>query len=169
MGQMRDIEFVATEPGDWAFHCHMAHHTMGPMGHGIPNPAGVDQSGVESDIKKLLPGFMAMGKHGMSEHGGHVAMGLSGPDNTLPMMSGEGLYGPIEMGGMFTVVKVRDRQKPGDYTDPGWYRHPEGKIARRVSADPSYGTPHRRQPYGPSTAPPATPAMPSMDHSKHGG
>ena len=66
VGQMRDFEFVASEPGDWALHCHMAHHTMGPMGHGIPNPTGVDQSGVEAEIRKLLPGYMAMGKNGMT-------------------------------------------------------------------------------------------------------
>jgi hypothetical protein len=175
VGQMRDIEFVATEPGDWAFHCHMAHHTMGPMGHGVPNPTGVDQSGVQEDIQKMLPGFMAMGAAGMSEHAGHVSMGLAGPDNTLPMMTGAGLYGLIEMGGMFTVLKVRDGQKPGDFTDPGFYKAPAGKIAQCISSDPDFGKPHRRQPYGPSSAPAATPKMPSMEsmpgmnHSKHGG
>ena len=34
-------------------------------------------------------------------------MGMTLPENTLPMMTGEGPFGPIEMGGMFTVVKVR--------------------------------------------------------------
>jgi manganese oxidase len=171
VGQMRDIEFIATEPGDWAFHCHMAHHTMGPMGHGIPNPVGVDQSGVEAEIRRMLPGYGAMGRHGMSEHSGHVAMGLPGPENTLPMMAGEGLYGPIEMGGMFTIVKVRDDQKPGDYTDPGWYRSPRDQIARRVSADPDFGQPHRRQPYGVPAESPGKAQMPEMkmDHSQHGG
>ena len=33
VGQMRDFEFVADNPGDWAFHCHMSHHTMNAMGH----------------------------------------------------------------------------------------------------------------------------------------
>ena len=46
VGQTRDLEFVAV-PGDWAFHCHMSHHTMNAMGHEIPNTLGVDQSGVE--------------------------------------------------------------------------------------------------------------------------
>lgn len=170
VGQMRDFEFVPTEPGDWAFHCHMAHHTMNAMGHGIPNPVGVDQSGVEGEIRKMLPGYMAMGKDGMSEHGGHVAMGmLAGPENTLPMMGGKGLYGPIEMGGMFTVVKVRDGLAAGDYRDPGWYQHPKDKMARRVSSDPDFGQPPRRDPYGPRQEPAATPAMPGMDHSQHGG
>jgi hypothetical protein len=32
---------------------------------------------------------------------------VSLPGNTLPMMTGFGQFGPLEMGGMFTVVKVR--------------------------------------------------------------
>ncbi|MDM4769378.1 multicopper oxidase family protein [Solimonas sp. SE-A11] len=145
VGQMRDIEFVATAAGDWAFHCHMAHHTMGPMGHEIPNMIGVDQGEVEQRIRKLLPGYMAMGRNGMAEHAGHQAMGMmKGPANTLPMMTGEGPFGPIDMGGMFTVLKVRDDQPAGDYRDPGWYRHPKGTVAQRVSSDPDYGQPHRR-------------------------
>jgi hypothetical protein len=51
------------------------------------------------------------------------------PDNTYPMMAGEGPFGAIGMGGMFSVVKVRKDQKPGDYSDPGWYQHPPGTVA----------------------------------------
>ncbi len=147
VGQLRDIEFTAI-PGDWAFHCHMSHHTMNAMGHGIPNMIGVDQRAVEERMRKLLPGYAAMGEHGMAEHAGHVAMGMpnmQGPPNTLPMMTGKGPYGALEMGGMFTVVKVRDGLAPGDYRDPGWYAAPAGTVARRVSSDPSFGAPVRRR------------------------
>ena len=169
VGQMRDIEFVATTPGDWALHCHMAHHTMGPMGHGLPNPVGVDQSGVAARIRRLVPGSMAMGEGGMSEHAGHVAMGMmQGPENTLPMMTGEGPYGGIEMGGMFTVLKVRDGLNPGDFRDPGWYAVPESQRARCVSQDPDFGNPHRRDPYGQAQAPSAVPQVPDADHAHHG-
>ena len=51
------------------------------------------------------------------------------PENTLPMMAGEGPHGALEMGGMFTVLKVRDDLKPGDYADPGWYAAPAGTVA----------------------------------------
>jgi len=143
VGQMRDIEFTAV-PGDWAFHCHMSHHTMGPMGHGIPNTLGVDQSGVEERIRKMLPGYMAMGRDGMGDHQDHVESGhMPGPPNTLAMMAGKGPFGNIEMGGMFTVLKVRDDQPRGDYSDPGWYRHPQGTVAARVSSDPEFGSPVR--------------------------
>ena len=145
VGQMRDIEFTAVA-GDWAFHCHMSHHTMGPMGHDIPNTLGVDQSGVEEKIRRMLPGYMAMGENGMAEHQHHTDSGhMKGPENTLAMMAGKGPFGNIEMGGMFTVVKVRDDIPPGDYSDPGWYRNPPGTVASRVSSDPDFGAPVRRK------------------------
>ena len=91
VGQTRDIEFVA-RPGDWAFHCHMAHHAMNAMGHDVPNLVGVDQKGVDEKIRALLPGYMSMGQEGMWEHAEHAGMGhMKGPRNTLPMMGGTGL------------------------------------------------------------------------------
>lgn len=147
VGQMRDIEYLATEPGDWAFHCHMSHHTMGPMSHELPNPTGVDQSGVEEAIRKMLPGYAAMGRNGMSEHTEHIAAGLPGPENTLPMMAGDGQFGALEMGGMFTVLKVRDDQAKGDYRDPGWYAYPDDQIAHCISRDPDFGQPKKLKPY----------------------
>jgi manganese oxidase len=51
------------------------------------------------------------------------------PDNTAPMMTGAGPFGSVEMGGMFSILKVRKDQKPGDYKDPGWYKHPPGEVA----------------------------------------
>jgi hypothetical protein len=56
------------------------------------------------------------------------------PENTVPMMTGQGPHGSLEMGGMFSVVKVRKDQKPGDYRDPGWYAAPPGTVARAVAA-----------------------------------
>ena len=146
VGQTRDIEFIAV-PGDWAFHCHMSHHTMNAMGHDLPNALDVDQSGVEAEIRQLLPGFMAMGRSGMAEHQEHIDMGmLPGPENTLAMMMGKGPYGNLEMGGMFTTVKVRDELPRGSYADPGWYKAPAGTVATRISTDPDFGNPPRRSP-----------------------
>jgi FtsP/CotA-like multicopper oxidase with cupredoxin domain len=130
VGATRDIEFVADNPGDWAFHCHKSHHTMNAMGHELPNLLGVSQEGLEEKIRALLPGYMAMGESGMAEHAEH-AEHMPGPKNTLPMMMGKGPFGNIEMGGMFTIIKVRDGLKSYD-EDPGWYRHPEGTVARRL-------------------------------------
>ena len=45
---------------------------------------------------------------------------------------GEGPFGPLEMVGMFTVIKVRDGLARNEYRDPGWYAHPAGTVARRL-------------------------------------
>jgi len=153
VGQTRDIEFVAA-PGDWALHCHMSHHTMNAMGHGVPNTLGADVNASSSAIRQLLPGYMAMGANGMAEHQEHTNMGhMKGPANTLPMMMGVGPFGNLEMGGMFTVVKVRHDLARGDFRDPGWYAAPTGTTAHVVSEDPDFGSPVRRHPYSKKDAP----------------
>lgn len=126
VGQMRAIEFVATEPGDWAFHCHKSHHTMNPMGHSVPTMIGVDHRDVVKKITKLIPDYMVMGERGMADMG---EMEMPLPDNTLPMMTGSGQFGPLEMGGMFTVVKVREGLARHDYKDPGDYAFPKNTRA----------------------------------------
>ena len=122
VGATRTVEFVATEEGDWAFHCHKSHHTMNAMGHDVPNMLGVKQGDAEKKIKRVLPKYMAMGEKGMGQ-----MMDMGRPKNTLPMMSGTGPFGDIEMGGMFTVLKVRDGLT--SYADPGWFKHPDGTVA----------------------------------------
>ncbi|HRA63981.1 MAG TPA: copper oxidase, partial [Burkholderiaceae bacterium] len=69
------------------------------------------------------PDYMVMGERGMADMG---EMQMPIPDQTLPMMTGTGPFGAIEMGGMFSMLKVRKDQKPGDYSDPGWYQQPTG-------------------------------------------
>ncbi|MES2025750.1 MAG: copper oxidase [Pseudomonadota bacterium] len=126
VGQMRAIEFDATDLGDWAFHCHKGHHTMNAMGHSVPTMIGVDQRNIANKIIRIIPDYMVMGERGMADM---AEMEMPIPDNTLPMMTGTGPFGPIEMGGMFSMVKIRKDQKHGDYKDPGWYKHPKGSVA----------------------------------------
>ncbi|HTU65184.1 MAG TPA: copper oxidase [Steroidobacteraceae bacterium] len=153
VGQARDLEFVAV-PGDWALHCHMSHHTMNAMGHDIPNNIGADLSDVATDMRALVPGYTAMGANGMAEHADHTGMGhMAGPPNTLPMMMGKGPFGNLEMGGMFTLIKVRDDLAPGDFRDPGWYRNPPGTVAKRISGDPDFGAPVRAPALPPADPP----------------
>ena len=59
---------------------------------------------------------MPMGDRGMADMG---EMEMPLPDNTVPMMTGWGQFGAIEMGGMFSVVKVREGISANDYADPG--------------------------------------------------
>ncbi len=126
VGAMRAYEFDAVHEGDWAIHCHKSHHTMNAMGHDIPTFIGVDKSQLTQKIRKLQPEYMPMGTAGMADMG---EMEMELPDNTVPMMTGWGPHGPLEMGGMFSVVKVREGISAGDYADPGWYENPPGTQA----------------------------------------
>jgi len=128
VGSTRTIEFVANEPGDWAMHCHMTHHVMNQMGHQFPNLVGVDTGDLDKRVRKLLPGYMTMGQNGM-EMGD---MSMPAPANSIPMLGGPGKHDYITMGGMFTVLKVREHL--GSYADPGWYQNPPGTLASAASA-----------------------------------
>ena len=157
-GTTRDIEFVADNPGDWAVHCHKVHHTMNQMGHDLPILIGVDQTGVAEKIEELVPGYMPMGDTGM---GDMPDMGT--PRNSLLMGAhedqGRGPFGSIFMGGMFTILKIRDRLASYDH-DPGWYQHPPGTVAEAVgerqSVAPTTTVPRRRAP------------LPDDPHAGHG-
>jgi hypothetical protein len=125
-GSTRDIEFVADAEGDWPMHCHMTHHLMNQMGHGLPNVLGVNLSDLDERIRKLVPGYMSMGATGMGEM---TEMQMDGPKNSLATDIVRGQYDPITMGGMFTLVKVR-RTLNENADDPGHYQHPTETRAR---------------------------------------
>ncbi len=125
-GATRDIEFVADNPGDWALHCHMTHHVMNQMGHGIPNVISTNPATLDKAIGKAVPGYMAMGETGMGD-----MMMMDTPDNSLAMQMADGPHGVITMGGMFTILKVR-HHTPG-FTDPGPYNAPPDTIATNAT------------------------------------
>ncbi len=130
VGQTRDVEFVADAEGDWIMHCHMTHHVMNQMGHEMPNTVGVVTGSFDSRARALLPDYMTMGQRGMGDMG---SMRMALPKNSIPMLGKEGPFSYIGMGGMFTILKVRE--KLTSYDDPGWYEHPSGTVADAASAD----------------------------------
>lgn len=67
VGQMRAFDFVADRPGDWAIHCHKAHHTMNAMGHDVRTWIGTDRAEVTEKVQQLVPDYMSMGASGMAE------------------------------------------------------------------------------------------------------
>jgi FtsP/CotA-like multicopper oxidase with cupredoxin domain len=128
-GQTRTIELVPEISGDWAMHCHMTHHVMNQMGHGLRNMVGVDAAKVDPKVRKVLPGYMSMGSTGM---GDMATMGMEVPKNSIPMVGAAGKHDYITMGGMFTILKVRDRLT--SYKDPGWYDNPPGTLATTATS-----------------------------------
>jgi FtsP/CotA-like multicopper oxidase with cupredoxin domain len=123
-GTVRVIEFTARAPGDWALHCHMTHHAMNQMGHAAANLVGAEISGIDDKLARVVPGYMTMGASGMSEMGG-----MAQPVNSIAMMGANGPHGTIDMGGMFTILKIRDSLA----NDAGWYAAPN--VASEASAD----------------------------------
>ncbi len=151
-GSTRTIEFIADNPGDWAFHCHMTHHVMNQMGHNVPNLLGVDPSAFDTALMDHVPEFMesmdeaqapeagqkpTMG--GMKHGGGHAGHGASAakpgarPKNGIPMIGGDGPHGYITMGGMFTILKVREHLE--STKDPGWYANTPETQAKPATDD----------------------------------
>ena len=126
VGTVRVIELVADTPGDWPMHCHMTHHVMNQMGHDAPNLVGVDTTGVDDRIGKLVPGYMSMGQTGMGD-----MMMMKTPRNSISMVGGKGPFDEIDMGGMFTILKVRQKLTPESAA--GWYEHPKGTVAEQAS------------------------------------
>lgn len=129
VGQTRDIEFVADNPGDWVFHCHMLHHMMNQMGHNFPNTVGVNADKVDKVMQKLMPDYMTMGATGMGD-----MMGMDMPENTIAMLAPKGPFNvPVDMGGMASILKVRPDIT--SYDDPGWYQNPKGTQAWPATAE----------------------------------
>jgi hypothetical protein len=106
---------------------------------------------------------MVMGERGMADMG---EMEMELPENTFPMMTGTGPYGPIEMGGMFTTLKVRADQKPGDYSDPGDYKQPPGTQAYAYTGQ-AVSAPRPPDEPSKSVAPPAGNVRKPENHKHH--
>jgi FtsP/CotA-like multicopper oxidase with cupredoxin domain len=130
VGSTRTIEFVPELAGDWPMHCHMTHHIMTQMGHGLPQMLGANTKQLDQQMKKIMPGYMSMGQRGMGNMGD---MRMPIPPNSLPMRGGPGPFGSIDMGGMFTVLKVRDDLSGAD--PQAWYTHPQGSVAGPADAE----------------------------------
>jgi FtsP/CotA-like multicopper oxidase with cupredoxin domain len=143
VGAIRAVEFIADNPGDWALHCHKVHHTMNQMGHNLPIMTGVDQTGVDQKLNELVPGFMPMGSTGMGD-----MMDMGKPRNTLMMGGGEGPHGEIFMGGMFTLLKIREGLR-STTEDPGWYEPPAGTVASPVGERQAAARPGRSPRWSP--------------------
>jgi FtsP/CotA-like multicopper oxidase with cupredoxin domain len=130
VGTTRTIEFTPEECGDWAMHCHMTHHVMTQMGHDIPVLLGADTRALDARMRKLVPHYMSMGQNGMAEMSN---MRMPIPKNSLAMRGSPGPFGNIDMGGMFTIIKVRD--KPDEADPNAFYTHPEGTVAGLADAE----------------------------------
>jgi hypothetical protein len=78
------------------------------------------------------------------------------------MMTGFGQFGPIEMGGMFTIMKIREGLVSNDYRDPGPYKNLPGTVAYEVRGTAPNDPPARAPAAQPTPQKPST--RPSSSH-----
>ncbi len=130
VGSAKVIEFVADNPGDWLFHCHMTHHVMNQMGHDFPNMISVDSEGLDERIRELIPGYMTMGTAGMRDM---TSAGMPLPENSIPMLGYKGQFGQTVLGSMANILMVREGIENYDY--PGPYDFPDGTVSRKASKE----------------------------------
>ena len=131
-GTTRTMEFVADNPGDWPFHCHKNHHAMNAMTHDIPNVLGAKPKAFADQMNKLIPGYMPMGETGMDDM---TDMNMGSAQKHAADDGRRRAVRPVGMGGMFTLLKVREELPNGYGVDPGPYRFPPGTVAGPVGAD----------------------------------
>ena len=118
------------EPGDWAMHCHMTHHVMNQMGHDVANMVGADTRALDAALEPRRP---RLHDDGHDRHGRDGEMrDADAAEQPSRCAAATGPFGDIDMGGMFTVLKVRD--DPGSADAEGWFRHPEGTVAGPADA-----------------------------------
>ncbi|HJT79251.1 MAG TPA: multicopper oxidase domain-containing protein, partial [Gemmataceae bacterium] len=101
VAQVREVEFVANNPGDWALHCHMFHHMMNhmisPVGPGSRGKA----DGKFLDPRYKYPGYPQM--QGMMEPFDKAQLAKINSRKEAQGMH-EMWHMPIQ--GLFTVVRV---------------------------------------------------------------
>lgn len=124
VGAAKVIEFLANNPGDWIFHCHMTHHTMNQMGHNFPNMVGMEIGDFQKKMQKLIPGYKVLGTTGMNDM---TQSGMPIPPNSIPMLGYDSSFGKTVLGGMANILRVRE--KTDHYKDPGPYAFPRGSMA----------------------------------------
>lgn len=55
-------------------------------------------------------------------------------------MSSQGPFGSLDMGDMFTILKIRKGIARNDYSYPGWYQHPSDTKAHEWMDKTSFPT-----------------------------
>ena len=100
------------------------------MGHGLPNMVGADGVRLSQLLSHTEPEAMVMGTEGMGEM---ATMRMPVPENSTPMRGGVGPFGSIDMGGMFTLLRVREKSNTPASSE--WFEHPARSVAG--PADPS--------------------------------
>lgn len=97
--------------------------------HLVPDTSDAQQKGIEEKVRAFVADEMRMGEPGMAGMQ-DVARSGRGPRSTLRMRNGRGPSGNMEVGGMPTILEVRDDVECS--ADPGWDERPPAGVARKL-------------------------------------
>ena len=149
VAQVREVEFIANNPGDWAMHCHMFHHMMNSMSSqagplvrdnstpeqlkvpgypqvmlGMKMPAANGTKTPGMDMKKHDMKDMPQKKTPLKPNGeaDHSKMNMKPEATQKPMAGHEGMKG---MEGMDGTARVEGRREATGMR-PGWSMGVEG-------------------------------------------
>ncbi len=102
VAQVREVEFIANNPGDWALHCHMFHHMMNHMISGVgPDSREQAKNKKELDPRYQVPGFPQMtGMHAMMSEEQMKKL------NANPLTRGMAPQWSMHLQALHTVVRV---------------------------------------------------------------
>jgi FtsP/CotA-like multicopper oxidase with cupredoxin domain len=102
VAQVREVELIANNPGDWVLHCHMFHHTMNHMISGVgPDSRGQTKEPGQLDPRYKVPGYPQMtGMHAMMSQEQIKKL------NANPLTRGMAPQWFMHLQGLHTVVRV---------------------------------------------------------------
>jgi hypothetical protein len=102
VAQVREVEFIANNPGDWVLHCHMFHHMMNHMISGVgPDSRAQAKNTNELDPRYKIPGFPQMtGMHAMMSAEQKKKL------NANPLTRGMAPEWSMHLQALHTVVRV---------------------------------------------------------------
>lgn len=101
VAQVREVEFIANNPGDWALHCHMFHHMMNHMISPVGPGSRTKADGRFLDPRYKNPAYPQM--QGMMEHFDKAQLEKI---NDKKEVNGMHEMWHMDVQGLFTVVRV---------------------------------------------------------------
>ncbi|MBV9405047.1 MAG: multicopper oxidase domain-containing protein, partial [Acidobacteriaceae bacterium] len=115
VAQARDIEFVANNPGDWMFHCHLPHHMMNQMISSVgPLTRDASMPGMQHDMA---------GMEGMQHGGMQMGNDISKDANHVP-----GFPQDAYMEGSMMAMDDTEKRPENTGLRPGWSGFMQGMM-----------------------------------------
>ena len=123
------MEFVADELEDWAVHCHESATTWGRWAMRYQPWSGRSPWDCWA---KLFQRWRRL--HVDGRRYGYMGDGNAHSEpNTTPMMTGYRSLDRWKWAACLACSKGSCGTKPGDYSGSGWFKHPEGTVAKECT------------------------------------